>query len=93
MLVDRKNWGNAAAFISVDEKTKAVIVYVKFYDANGCRSPGPSTDVLTTLPEELLAEVVGRGGWKAPMSAKLRRFCNEVWVKAKEANPKFKYKL
>ena len=93
ILVAKKTWSNEAAFISMDERTKTVSVYGKSYNARGEGSLGPSTGTLETLPEELWAEVNARGGWNAPMSANLRCYCTKIWVKAKEANPKFKYEV
>jgi len=90
-LIARKNWSNAAAFISMDERTKSVCVYGKFYDDRGKGVPGPSTGTLEVLPKELLEEVEARGGWNAPMSANLAEFCNKIWAKAKEEEPWFRY--
>ena len=48
MILSRKNWSNAAAFIEVNENGE-LSVYCKFYDENGRGHFGNRTEVLGKL--------------------------------------------
>lgn len=89
ILIARKNWGNAAAFVSVNPENGNTYVYGKFYDG-GRGFGGPSTKVLATMPPHLLAEAKNLG-WREPRSQELASFCEQVFAEAKKVEPWFKY--
>ena len=93
VLLARKNWSNASAFISMNPETGSVYVYGKFYEDDGWRRRGyggPSTDVLGTVPPHLMDEAKNLG-WNTPRSQELDAFCEQTFEKAKEVEPWFKY--
>ncbi|MBP5698854.1 MAG: hypothetical protein J6W96_04955 [Alphaproteobacteria bacterium] len=96
ILVARKKWSNAAAFIELNPKNGEVRVYGKFYD-NGRGYGGPSTEILGIMPKSLIKEAKklaeGRVFWnpREAMQPELAAFCDEIWTKAKEVEPWFKY--
>ena len=93
VLLARKDWSNAAAFIEMNPENNEVRVYGKFYMEDGWRRRGfggPITETLGTVPPELQEQAKNRG-WREPMSPELASFCKEIWQKAKEVEPWFKY--
>ena len=93
ILLARKNWSNAAAFVAMNPETGEVHVYGKFYEEDGWRRRGfggPTTEVLDTVPAHLLEEAK-KMGWNTPRSQALAAFCEKVFAKAKEVEPWFKY--
>ena len=101
VLIARKNWGNATAFIEWTPETKEVKVYGKFYDDRGRGCPGPDTNVLATLPENLVKEVQqltkDRMPWRPVSSVQVSddflAFCDEIWKKAQVDDSWFRYEL
>ena len=94
ILIARKQWKNAAAFIEVDDTTGMVSVYGKIYEDDGISRrgyPGPETKVLTTMPVSLLQEANTYPSFAAPKSPEMEDFLGEVWKKAKEENSWFSY--
>jgi hypothetical protein len=93
IILARKNWSNAAAFVSMNPTNGEVRVYGKFYEDDGLRRRGyggPSTEILDTVPNHLLAEAKNLG-WRVPRSQELAAFCEQVFAKAKEVEPWFGY--
>lgn len=96
LLIAKKSWSNASAFIEVDPQSRVVVVYGKFYEDDGWRRRGyggPSVHIPELLPQTLVEEVVNRGTWacSTPMSDELSVFCEKAWKKAKELEPWFAY--
>lgn len=88
-LIARKDWSNAAAFIELNKENGEVKVYGKFYmDRRGYE--GPSTEVLAVMPADLLAEAKQKS-WTDKKSKELASYCKNIWQKAKEVEPWFKY--
>ncbi len=93
VLLARKDWSNAAAFIEMFSENGNVRVYGKFYMEDGWRRRGyggPITETLGTVPSELMNETKNRG-WRDPMSPELAKFCEDIFAKAKKVEPWFKY--
>jgi hypothetical protein len=93
IILDRKDWNNAAAFISMDSESGNVHVYGKFYVEEGCRRRsygGPTTGVLDTVPAHLLEEAKSLS-WNMPRSQELDAFCDKVFAKAKKEEAWFSY--
>lgn len=93
ILLARKVWSNAAAFVAMNPTTGEVHVYGKFYETDGWRHRGfggPSTEVLGTVPEDLLEEARTMS-WASPRSQELAIFCQKIFAKAKEVEPWFRY--
>jgi len=93
VLLARKNWSNAAAFVSMNPENGNVIVYGKFYEDDGWRRRGyggPSTEVLGTVPSHLMNEAKNLG-WNSPRSQELASFCEKIFAEAKKVEPWFKY--
>lgn len=93
VLLAKKSWSNASAFVAMNPTTGAVHVYGKFYEEDGWRRRGfggPTTEVLDTVPAHLLEEAK-KMGWNTPRSQALAAFCEQVFAKAKEVEPWFKY--
>ena len=93
ILLDRKDWGNAAAFISMDTESGNVQVYGKFYMDEGCRRrsyDGPATGVLGTVPANLLEEA-RKLSWGMTKSQELDAFCENIFAEAKKKVAWFGY--
>ena len=93
VLLARKDWSNAAAFVSMNPENGNVVVYGKFYVEEGFRRRGyggPTTEVLDTVPAHLLKEAKNMS-WNTPRSQELAIFCERVFAKAKETEPWFGY--
>lgn len=92
-LIARKDWSNAAAFIECNPENGKVRVYGKFYMDEGWRRRGyggPITEILGTVPSELLAEAK-KIGWRDQKTPQLAAFCEDIFTKAKEVEPWFGY--
>lgn len=93
ILLARKSWSNAAAFLAMNPENGKVFVYGKFYMEEGFRRRGyggPATETLDTVPAHLFEEAK-QNSWNTPMSQELAAFCEKVFAKAKEEEPWFKY--
>jgi GNAT superfamily N-acetyltransferase len=93
ILLARKNWSNAAAFVAMNPENGNVFVYGKFYVEEGYRRRGyggPITEVLDTVPAHLLKEAKNMS-WNTPRSQELAIFSERVFTKAKETEPWFGY--
>lgn len=101
-IVARKEWKNAAALMEV--KNGMVIVYGKWWNIEIGKNELGTDELKSTaralpepevkiepLPERLTAEVEKRDFWRAPISAELETYCDDVWVKAKQMCPWFRY--
>lgn len=101
VLLARKNWSNAAALIEFNPETNEVRVYGKFYDDRGRGCPGPDTEALATVPENLVEEVqklpASRKFWRPISSVQVSEdflvFCDEIWEKAQVEDSWFRYEL
>lgn len=94
MLIARKQWKNAVAFIEVDENSGETWVYGKFYEDDSIRRrgyPGPQTPVLAVMPEELLQEASSLSSYFAPKSQDLTEFIERIWLQAKNTESWFDY--
>lgn len=93
ILLARKDWSNAAAFVAMNPTTGEVHVYGKFYEDDGWRHRsfgGPTTEILDTVPSNLLEEAK-KMSWNTPRSQALAVFCEGIFQKAKEVEPWFGY--
>lgn len=93
IILARKNWSNATAFVAMNPENGNVHVYGKFYEDDGWRRRGyggPSTDVLGTVPPHLIDEAQNLG-WNAPRSQELASFCENIFAEAKKVEPWFGY--
>lgn len=92
-LIARNDWSNAAAFIEFNPENGKVRVYGKFYMDDGWRRRGyggPVTEWLAEMPAALQEEAK-KIGWRDQKSPELAKFCQDIWKKAKEVEPWFKY--
>ena len=96
LLIAKKNWSNASAFIEVDPQSRVVAIYGKFYEDDGWRRrgyPGPYVQMDMLLDENLIEEVELRGSCActSQMSDELQAFIDKVWDEARKKEPWFAY--
>lgn len=95
VLLAKKSWSNACAFVSMNPETGSVHVYGTFRDTDGYRHRshgGPITEILGIVPENLMLEAKEDGRcWGTAKSPELSEFCEKIFAKAKEVEPWFGY--